>query len=86
MLTNNSSQFLSGDETPDELRMILKQATERRRELAFAQNGISYSYSQGDGTRSVAYQAANKEDLMQLIAEVKAKLGIRTRGSLRFRF
>ena len=86
MSINKTSQFLTGDETPEELRTILSEAIARRREIAFARNGVSFAYSQGDGTRSVAYQAANKEDLTQLIAEVRAAQGIRSRRTLRFRY
>ncbi|AIN15189.1 gpW family head-tail joining protein [Yersinia pseudotuberculosis] len=80
------SQYLSGDETVSELKAILKSATSRMRDIAFGDKGISFSYAQGDGTRSVTYQTANIEDLRALIAEVNAKLGKRTRSALRFRY
>lgn len=80
------SQFLTGDETTGELKAILQSATSRMRDIASGDKGISFSYTQGDGTRSVTYQATDTAALRALIAEVNAKLGTRTRRALGFRY
>ncbi|MBI0844756.1 phage head-tail adapter protein, partial [Escherichia coli] len=50
--------------------------------------GVSFAYTQGDGTRSVSYQQSSLADLLALIQLLQAQLGIvaRPRKPVRFRF
>ena len=44
------------------------------------------SYAQGDGNRSVTYRAADSGRLRQLIRDLQAALGTRTRRAIGVRF
>ena len=57
-------------------------------DLTTGSRGVSFSYSQGDGTRSVSYQQSSLADLLALIQLLQAQLGIvaRPRKPVRFRF
>ncbi|MEP8861355.1 gpW family head-tail joining protein [Enterobacter asburiae] len=52
------------------------------------QQGVSFSYAQGDGTRSVTYQQTSLPQLMAFIQLLQAQLGIvpRPRRPIRFRY
>ncbi|WP_343286294.1 gpW family head-tail joining protein [Serratia sp. 506_PEND] len=56
--------------------------------LMTGQQGVSFSYAQGDGTRSVTYQQTSLPQLMAFIQLLQAQLGIvtRPRRPIRFRF
>ncbi|EOX0082492.1 gpW family head-tail joining protein, partial [Klebsiella pneumoniae] len=57
-------------------------------DLTTGSRGVSFSYTQGDGTRSVSYQQSSLADLLALIQLLQAQLGIvaRPRKPVRFRF
>jgi len=49
--------------------------------------GVSFSYTQGDGTRSVTYNQTSEQDLLALIQLLQVELGLATgRRAVRFRF
>ncbi|MEX6095901.1 gpW family head-tail joining protein [Morganella morganii] len=48
--------------------------------------GVSFSYTQGDGTRSVSYQQTSLGDLLALIQTIQAMLGISRRRPIRVRY
>ncbi|EFD0040542.1 phage head-tail adapter protein, partial [Escherichia coli] len=54
--------------------------------LLSGRRGVSFSYAQGDGTRTVTYSQASSADLLALIATLQRALGIRTRRSLSVRY
>jgi hypothetical protein len=56
--------------------------------LMTGQQGVSFSYAQGDGTRSVTYQQTSLPQLMAFIQLLQTQLGIvtRPRRPIRFRF
>jgi hypothetical protein len=56
--------------------------------LMTGQQGVSFSYAQGDGTRSVTYQQTSLPQLMAFIQLLQAQLGIvpRPRRPIRFRY
>ncbi|MDR3438961.1 gpW family head-tail joining protein [Telmatospirillum sp.] len=66
-----------------------------RRQLSFMQQayldlstgvkGESYSYSQGDGAKSVTYTRANLQQLVQAILQVQAQIDMLTTGRTRRR-
>lgn len=73
--------------TPEQLKEALKKAQAAYIELASGKRGVSFSYTQGDGTRSVTYNKTSLQDLMALIQLLQAELGIGTgRRAIRFRF
>lgn len=63
--------------TPDQLRAALAAAQKAYTELMTGQMGVSFSYAQGDGTRSVTYKATSLENLNQFIRDIQIKLGMR---------
>ncbi|KFK94582.1 phage head-tail adapter protein [Serratia sp. Ag1] len=70
----------------DRLRAMLEEAQQAKFDIMMGKRGISYSYTQGDGTRSVTYQQANIDQLNELIAEIQTALGIGRRRAVRFRW
>jgi len=44
--------------------------------LSTGQQGESYSYTQGDGSKSVTYTRANLNDLRAWLAKLNAQLGL----------
>ncbi|MGP2911135.1 gpW family head-tail joining protein [Serratia marcescens] len=85
---NRNTSLLAGAMTPAQLQDALAKAQQAYIDLAAGARGVSFSYTQGDGTRSVSYQQASMADLMALIQLLQAQLGIvpRPRRSMRFRF
>ncbi|WP_207767641.1 gpW family head-tail joining protein [Lelliottia aquatilis] len=63
--------------TPDQLRAALAAAQKAYTEMMLGQMGVSFSYAQGDGTRSVTYKATSLENLNQFIRDIQIKLGMR---------
>lgn len=55
----------------------LTEAQQAMHDLVTGAKGESYSYSQGDGAKSVTYTRANIGQLRGYIAELKAQLGVR---------
>ena len=85
---NRNTSLLAGAMTPAQLQDALAKAQQAYFDLAAGARGVSFSYTQGDGTRSVSYQQASMADLMALIQLLQAQLGIvpRPRRPMRFRF
>ncbi|MBB5413914.1 hypothetical protein HDG34_007897 [Paraburkholderia sp. HC6.4b] len=54
--------------------------------LASGAQGVSFSYTQGDGTRSVTYTAANLANLVALIRQLQQQLAMVCRGRAPVRF
>ncbi|PQQ22311.1 gpW family head-tail joining protein [Photorhabdus hindustanensis] len=85
---NSKTSLLAGAMTREQLQDALMKAQQAYIDLASGQRGVSFSYTQGDGTRSVSYQQSSLADLMALIQLLQAQLGIvaRPRKPVRFRF
>lgn len=84
---NRNTSLLAGM-SDEQLRAALDKAQQAYIDLATGSHGVSFSYSQGDGTRSVSYQQSTLADLLALIQLLRAQLGIvvRPRKPVRFRF
>jgi len=85
---NPNSSLLAGAMTRDQLQAALASAQQAYIELSTGAKGVSFSYTQGDGTRSVSYQQTDIGQLTALIQLLQAQLGIvkRPRVTLRFRY
>ncbi|KJH59148.1 phage head-tail adapter protein [Pantoea agglomerans] len=85
---NPNSSLLAGAMTRAQLQEALTAAQQAYLELSTGSKGVSFSYTQGDGTRSVSYQQTDMGKLMALIQLLQAQLGIvkRPRKTLRFRY
>ena len=85
---NRNTSLLAGSMTAEQLRDALQKAQQAYIDLTTGSRGVSFSYSQGDGTRSVSYQQSSMADLLALIQLLQAQLGIvaRPRKPVRFRF
>lgn len=83
-----NSSLLAGAMTRSQLLTALTAAQQAYIELSSGAKGVSFSYAQGDGTRSVSYQQTDIGQLMNLIQLLQAQLGIvkRPRRTLRFRY
>lgn len=82
------SSLLAGAMTRDQLQAALTSAQQAYIELSSGAKGVSFTYSQGDGNRSVTYQQTDIGQLTALIQLLQAQLGIvrRPRTALRFRY
>ncbi|MGV6478784.1 gpW family head-tail joining protein [Pantoea agglomerans] len=85
---NPQTSLLAGAMTRAQLQEALTAAQQAYLELSTGSKGVSFSYTQGDGTRSVSYQQTDMGQLMALIQLLQAQLGIvkRPRKTLRFRY
>ncbi|HBR1088980.1 TPA: phage head-tail adapter protein [Klebsiella pneumoniae] len=85
---NRNTSLLAGGMTDEQLRDALQKAQRAYIDLTTGSRGVSFSYTQGDGTRSVSYQQSSLADLLALIQLLQAQLGIvaRPRKPVRFRF
>ncbi|CAM7707026.1 TPA: gpW family head-tail joining protein [Klebsiella pneumoniae] len=85
---NRNTSLLAGGMTDAQLRDALQKAQQAYIDLTTGSRGVSFSYTQGDGTRSVSYQQSSLADLLALIQLLQAQLGIvaRPRKPVRFRF
>ncbi|ELT9609924.1 TPA: gpW family head-tail joining protein [Raoultella planticola] len=83
-----NSSLLAGTLSRDQLIEALTTAQQAYLELLSGDKGVSFSYSQGDGTRSVTFQKTEIQHLVSLIQGLQAQLGIvtRPRRTLRFRW
>ncbi|MBO9647370.1 MAG: phage head-tail adapter protein [Variovorax sp.] len=87
MAFDPSRSLLAGRST-GQLQADLANAQQAYIDLMSGAKGESYSYTQGDGARSVTYTRANVADLASLIQLLQAQLGIvtRPRRPIAFRF
>lgn len=83
-----NSSLLAGALTREQLADALATAQQAYLELSTGAKGVSFSYSQGDGTRSVSYQQTDIGQLTALIQLLQAQLGIvpRPRRALGIRY
>lgn len=84
---NPNRSLLAGMQT-SALQKALASAQQAYLDLSTGAKGESYSYTQGDGSKSVTYTKANIADLGALIRSLQAQLGIvqRPRRALTPRF
>jgi hypothetical protein len=87
MSFNPSRGLLAGVQT-SALRTALANAQQAYIDLSTGAKGESYSYTQGDGSKSVTYTKANIADLAALIQTLQAQLGIvaRPRRAMTMRY
>ena len=85
---NRNTSLLAGAMTPAQLQDALAKAQQAYIDLAAGSRGVSLSYTQGDGTRSVSYQHSSLSDLVALIQLLQAQLNIvsNPRRAMRFKF
>lgn len=62
--------------TPEQLKAALAAAQEAYAELLLGNKGVSFSYAQGDGTRSVTFQGTSLANLQMFIRQLQQKLGL----------
>ena len=74
--------------TTDALQTALANAQQAYLDLSTGAKGESYSYTQGDGSKSVTYTRTNLQSLAALIRQLQQQLGMIHRGRrpVRFRF
>ena len=86
-MTPLNSGILAGMSRAD-LQSMLTSAQQAYAELSLGKKGISFSYTQGDGTRSVTYQPTDIAQLTQFIMQIKRALGMPggRRRQVRFRY
>lgn len=65
------------------LQQWLSNAQQAYNDLSTGAKGESFSYTQGDGAKSVTYTRANLGQLQQYILELQYALGIRRRRAIR---
>ncbi|EHR8986893.1 phage head-tail adapter protein [Escherichia coli] len=70
----------------EQLKSALSAAQQAYTELMTGRRGVSFSYSQGDGPRSVTYTAVSSSELLAFIQLLQRALGIRSRHAIRFRY
>ncbi|QHB31871.1 phage head-tail adapter protein [Yersinia canariae] len=85
---NANTSLLAGAMSRAQLEEALNRAQQAYIELSSGAKGVSFSYAQGDGTRSVTYQQTDIGTLMGLIQLLQAQLGVvkHPRRALRFRY
>lgn len=84
MIKNNTG-VLAGM-SQEQLKVALNEAQAAYIELLSGRRGVSFSYAQGDGTRTVTYSQTSTADLLALIQTIQRALGMRTRRALSFRY
>lgn len=72
----NPNNSIFAGMTTAQLQLALQSAQQAYIDLSTGAKGESYSYSQGDGSRSVTYTRANISQLVALISELQAQLGL----------
>ena len=72
---DTSSSLLAGMSTPA-LQQALASAQAAYVALSTGSKGESFSYTQGDGTKTVTYTRANIQQLANLIQMLQSQLGI----------
>ncbi|WP_237387323.1 gpW family protein [Xenorhabdus sp. Sc-CR9] len=79
------TSFLTGM-SREQLQAALNAAQQAYIELSTGAKGVSFSYTQRDGTRSVSYQQTSLGDLLALIQAIQTELGIARRRPFRVRY
>lgn len=74
-----SQSILAGRST-DQLQADLAALQQAYIDLSSGRKGENFSYTQGDGAKSVTYTRANISDLVQAIRLIQAQLGVVPRG------
>lgn len=84
----NCSISLFAGMTPAQKQQALSDTQQAYIELMTGSKGVSFSYTQGDGSKSVTYRSSNVSELSGLIMMLQQELGItcRARRPLRFRY
>lgn len=85
MLFDPNSSLLAGRSTA-QLQTDLANAQQAYIDLSTGAKGESYSYTQGDGAKSVTYTRADLGALQALIRLLQQQLGIIGRGRRPIRF
>ena len=87
MSFNPNRSLLAGVQT-SALRIALANAQQAYMDLSTGAKGESYSYTQGDGSKSVTYTKANIADLAAFIQSLQGQLGVvlRPRRAMTVRF
>lgn len=87
MSYNPNTSILAGINT-GALQTALANAQQAYLDLLSGAKGESYSYTQGDGAKAVTFTRANIGQLVQLIQQLQAQLGVvrRPRRALGVRF
>lgn len=80
------SQSIFAGMTTAQLQAALAAAQAAYLKLSTGALGVSFSYTQGDGTRSVSYTPANLANLVALIRQLQQQPGIVCRGRAPIRF
>ena len=80
-----STSLLAG-RSQTQLQTDLTNAQQAYIDLSTGAKGESYSYTQGEGSRSVTYTRANLGALAALIRLLQMQLGVVTRGRRPVRF
>lgn len=80
-----STSLLAG-RSQAQLQTDLANAQQAYIDLSSGAKGESYSYTQGEGARSVTYTRANLGALTALIRTLQMQLGVITRGRRPIRF
>lgn len=75
MTFDPSTSILAGMDTTV-LQTQLSKLQQAYLDLSSGAKGENYSYTQGDGSRSVTYTRANLADLVMAIRQLQAQLGI----------
>jgi len=72
----------------EQMQAMLAEAQKTLIELQLGKKGVSFSYTQGDGTRSVTYQPTSVADVTSVIMQLQNALGVRgsRRRAVRFRY
>ncbi|EEH0833481.1 phage head-tail adapter protein [Salmonella enterica subsp. enterica] len=88
MYRYNSSESIFAGMTRAQKQQALANAQQALLDLMSGEKGVSFSYTQGDGTRAVTYQQTSMSDLRMLIRQLQTELGMTTcpRRPVRFRW
>lgn len=87
-MTYDPSRSLLAGRSTTQMQADLAAAQQAYIDLSTGAKGESFSYTQGDGARSVTYTRANLAALASLIQTLQMQLGIvcRARRPIAFRF
>lgn len=85
MAYDPTTSLLAGRSTA-QLQADLAAAQQAYIDISTGSKGESYSYTQGDGSKSVTYTSTNLQQLAALIRQLQTQLGIVSRGRRPIRF